>query len=105
MDEHDATSLAIVATKLDHLASTVDKIEKSLQTSTTTHVTRSEWELRNQTIDERFASAKADRENIWNELRHMEARKAPWWTILAAIGSAIAVLALVFQWVPQIVNN
>lgn len=101
----DQDTLAVLGTKLDHLASSVDKIEKSLATSATVHVTRAEWELRNQVLDERIATSKSDYANLKEELREIEGRRAPWWTVLAAIGSAVAVLALAFQWIPDIVNK
>jgi hypothetical protein len=100
----DTTTLAILATKMDHMAKDMSDIKSSLATSTTVHVTRAEWELRNQNTDERFVNAAADRKNLWDEFRRLEARRAPWWTILAAIGSAVAIGALLLQWVPNIVN-
>ena len=100
----DEVGIAVLATKIDHLTDAVGKIEKALATSTTVHVTRSEWELRNQTVDERFKASQDDRAKLWDENRRIEARKAPWWAVVAAIGSGIAIIGLALQWVPNIVN-
>ncbi|QNN98087.1 hypothetical protein SEA_FEDE_39 [Microbacterium phage Fede] len=103
MDEmgEDTASIAVLSTKMDHVTKTVEEIKTTLATSSSVHVTRSEWELRNQTVDERFVHHHNGQEQLRTE---MNARKAPWWTVVAAIGSIIAVLGLALQWVPNIVN-
>jgi len=101
-DVTDETSVAVLSTKIDHLTSVVTDVKTKLETSSSVHVTRSEWELRNQTVDERFVTAGKDREAIWLALN---SRRAPWWSVIAAIGGSVATLALLFQWIPQLVNK
>ena len=56
----DTATIAVLATRIDHITAVVEEIKSSLATSATVHVTRSEWELRNQVVDERFVTTKAD---------------------------------------------
>ena len=105
LEQTDTASLAVLSTKLDHLATTVEKIEKSLATSTTVHVTRSEWELRNQTVDERFINSAAAVAAIHSRLDGADDKKAPWWAVTAVIFSTLSSVALAFQWIPQLVNK
>jgi len=98
----DTVSIAVLAEKMDNLKTAVEDVKKKLETSTTVHVTRSEWELRNQTVDERFVVAKADREAIWTELKM---RRAPWWAVVSAVSGSVAVIGLALQWIPAIVNK
>lgn len=72
----DTTRLAIIETKVDGLVGAVGDIKASLNTSTTTHVTRAEWELRNKLVDERHEA--------------MMRKQAPWWNAVAVILSACA---------------
>ena len=83
----------------------VEKIEKSLATSTTVHVTRSEWELRNQTVDERFVNTAAAVAAVHTRIDNADTKKAPWWAVTAVIFSTISTLGLALQWVPQLVNK
>jgi hypothetical protein len=84
----DETGLAVLATKLDHLSASVDEIKSNLATSGSVHVTRSEWALRNQNVDERFTDVRGD---ITRIEREMQSRRAPWWSVVAA-GAGIAAL-------------
>ena len=105
LEQTDTASLAVLSTKLDHLATTVEKIEKSLATSTTVHVTRSEWELRNQTVDERFVNTAAAVAAVHARIDDADTKKAPWWAVTAVIFSTLSSVALAFQWIPQLVNK
>lgn len=78
----DTTRLAIIETKVDGVVSAVADIKSSLATSTTTHVTRAEWELRNKLVDERHEA--------------MMRKQAPWWSAAAIVLSAIAVVWTIF---------
>lgn len=72
----DSTRLALIESKVDDTRRAVDELKASLATSTTTHVTRAEWELRNKLVDERHEA--------------MLRKQAPWWTAAAVILSTIA---------------
>lgn len=108
----DTTALAVLSTKVDHVVKTMEEIKSSLATSTSVHVTRSEWELRNQTVDERHINTNTKIDGVKAELikevdevrAELRGSRAPWWVVLTAIGSAIAIIGLALQWIPQIVN-
>lgn len=74
----DTTRLAIIETKVDGLVGAVGDIKASLNTSTTTHVTRAEWELRNKLVDERHEA--------------MMRKQAPWWSAAAVVIAGAAFL-------------
>lgn len=76
----DTTSIAIIETKVDALTQAVRELKDTLSTSTTVHVTRAEWNLRNQVEDERY-------QGLINDIR---TRRAPWWSALAVILAAVA---------------
>lgn len=72
----DTTRLAIIETKVDGVVAAVGDIKASLATSSSMHVTRAEWELRNKLVDERHET--------------MQRKQAPWWNATAVIISAVA---------------
>lgn len=78
----DTTKLAVIETKVDALGVAVLDIKASLATSTTTHVTRAEWELRNKLVDERHEA--------------MMRKQAPWWSAAAVVIAGAAFLWAVF---------
>lgn len=89
----DETGLAVLATKLDHLSASVDEIKLNLATSGSVHVTRSEWALRNQNVDERFVDV---REDIARVEREIQSRRAPWWSVAAAAAGIGALIWTIF---------
>lgn len=89
LQHDDTTKLAIIETKVDALVGAVGEIKTSLATSTTTHVTRAEWELRNKLVDERHEA--------------MMRKQAPWWNVLAVVISAIALAWVILG--PSITNG
>ena len=100
----DTASIAVLATKIDHVTKTMEEIKSTLATSSSVHVTRSEWELRNQTVDERFIHHRHGLDQVNDRLDRAEAKKAPWWTILSALGTIAASIGVVLLWTPQIIN-
>lgn len=78
----ESTSIAIIETKVDALAQQFQELRTTLATSTTVHVTRAEWELRNTIVDERFVAAGKDVERLESDAK---SRRAPWWSALAVI--------------------
>lgn len=72
----DTTRLAIIETKVDGVVAAVADIKASLATSSSMHVTRAEWELRNKLVDERHES--------------MLRKQAPWWIAASVILSTVA---------------
>lgn len=74
----DTTRLALIEQKVDGLGTSLTEIKNSLATSTTTHVTRGEWELRNKLVDERHEA--------------IMRKQAPWWSAAAVIIAGAAFL-------------
>ena len=100
----DTATIAVLATKIDHITTSVEEIKSALATSATVHVTRSEWELRNQVVDERFVIAKADSVEHETRIKALEDKRLPW-SILVAVGVGLVSLsAFVFEWIPRIIN-
>lgn len=79
----EEASLAVLAVKLDHLTGSVDAINRQLETSASVHVTRREWQLRNETVDERHVGLSREIGQLKTE---MASRRAPWWAVVALIG-------------------
>lgn len=89
--------IAVMSVQIAHIGKTLDRIE-----SGTTHtVPRAEWEQRNAYVDLRFLDAFAQIKSIETE---SAARRAPWWTIVAAGAGMLAVVAYLFDIIPTIVN-
>jgi hypothetical protein len=82
----DPTRIAVIGVQIGHISETLTRIENA-QVGT---VSRTEWEQRNAYSDRRF-----------NEL---EARRAPWWTIIGAGAGFIAIIAFAFDIIPKIAN-
>ena len=93
----DTASIAILSTKIDHLNGSIEEIKQTLATSASVHVTRSEWELRSSTVDERHA-------NTLQRLAALEARRFPWGQVIAAVGISVTIIVGAFEWVPKLVN-
>ena len=100
----DTASIAVLATKIDHVTKTMEEIKSTLATSSSVHVTRSEWEMRNQTVDERFLHYRHGLDQLNGRIDQQEAKKAPWWQVLSAIGTIAAIVGLALIWVPQVIN-
>ena len=100
----DTTTIAILATKIDHITASVEEIKSSLVTSTAVHVTRSEWELRNQVVDERFATCRADSAEHEARIKTLEDKRPPWGALIAVSVGLVSLAAFVFEWIPRIVN-
>ena len=100
----DTTTIAVLATKIDHITTSVEEIKSSLATSTAVHVTRSEWELRNQVVDERFVTARADLTEQDKRIKALEEKRLPWGVIIAVGVGLITLAAFVFEWIPKIIN-
>ena len=100
----EEVGLAVLATKIDHLTDTVVEIKQALATSTTIHVPRSEWELYNESVAARFKVEADDRAKLWAENNRIEAKKAPWWAVVAVIGTMVMIVVNALQWVPNVVN-
>lgn len=78
----DTTRLALIEQKVDGLATSLTEIKASLTTSTSVHVTRAEWELRNKLVDERHEA--------------MMRKQAPWWSAAAVVIAGAAFFWAVF---------
>lgn len=100
----DTATIAVLATKIDHITTSVEEIKSSLATSTTVHVTRSEWELRNQVVDERFITARADSAEHEARIKTLEDKRLPWGTLVAVGVGLVSFTAFVFEWIPRIIN-
>ena len=100
----DTATIAVLATKIDHITAAVEEIKSSLATSATVHVTRSEWELHNQVVDERFVTARADLTEQDKRIKALEEKRLPWGVIIAVGVGLITLAAFVFEWIPKIIN-
>ncbi|QOC56131.1 membrane protein [Microbacterium phage Zhengyi] len=100
----DTASIAVLATKIDHVTRTLEEVKNTLATSSSVHVTRSEWELRNQTVDERFINMATVITEVKTSLQKQEDRKPSWWVIVSAVGTMLVAVGLAFTWIPQIIN-
>ena len=100
----DTATIAVLATKIDHITLSVEEIKSSLSTSTTVHVTRSEWELRNQVVDERFATYRADSAEHEARIKTLEDKRFPWGTLIAVGVGLVSLTTFVFEWTPRIIN-
>ena len=74
-------------------ATTIEEIKRGLATSGSVHVTRAEWELRNQTVDERFAGVRGDLVRLDQEAK---SRRAPWWSVVSVIAAVCALVWSIF---------
>ena len=100
----DTATIAVLATKIDHITAAVEEIKTSLATSATVHVTRSEWELRNQVVDERFVTTKADIVEHEARIKALEDKRLPWGIFIAVGVGLVSLTAFVFEWIPRIIN-
>ena len=100
----DTATIAVLATKIDHITMSVEEIKGSLATSATVHVTRSEWELHNQVIDERFVTARSDIVGHEARIKALEDKRLPWGTLIAVGVGLVSLTAFVFEWIPRIIN-
>lgn len=86
----DTTSIAIIETKVDALTLAVADLKSTLSTSTTVHVTRAEWELRNTIVDERFVTTTKAHDALEADIK---SKRAPWWS-----AGAFALAAAALGW-------
>lgn len=84
MPMNDTASLAVMAVELRYIKETVERIENAGKNA----VSRNEWNQRNEYTDQQFAS-------LWKENANLKAdiasKRAPWWVVVAAIGSIVAI--------------
>lgn len=99
-DLHPATTetrIAVMATEIQHISKTLERIEANGAHS----VPRAEWEQRNAYVDLRFTEAFTQIQSVKQDAA---ARRAPWWTVIAAGAGALAVIAYLFDIIPTVVN-
>ena len=90
-------TLAVVVARLDDLRESVAELRSELRSSTANVVSRGEWEQRNRAVDAKFESQGREiahlRTDIVQARTIAEQRRAPWWSVVAAIGSIVAIAA------------
>lgn len=102
------TQIAVIATEIRYMGETLKRIE----TAQSNYVARGEWDTRVIYVDKAMVDlnasivkAKAEARAAVAEVKAEAAsRRAPWWTIVAAGAGILAVVAYLFDIVPQIVN-
>lgn len=95
-------TLAVVVARLDDLRESVAELRLELRSSTANVVSRGEWTQRNNLVDGKFdtqgreiAQLRQDHAGDVAGLRaELASRRAPWWSVIAAIGSIVAVAAV-----------
>lgn len=100
--------IAVMSVQIAHIGKTLDRIE---QGSTHT-VPRAEWEQRNAYVDLRLLDAFAQISKVNIDATagitkinaEIASRRAPWWSVVAAGGAALAIIAYLFNIIPSIVN-
>lgn len=84
-----ATALAVAVARLEDAAEDIRDLRAELRAANEAKVSRREWELRNENVDQRFTAQ-------GRELAQLRAdaagRRAPWWTVVAVAlsGGALA---------------
>lgn len=108
MDDNNVT-LAVLSSKLDDIKNDIDNIRKEMSEFQKTFVSKNEWLMRNQVVDERFQSIgkeivdaklniqeKANKVDLNKVITELESKRAPWWSIAALIISAFSLIYSTF---------
>ena len=96
-------TLAVVVARLDDLREDMKALRAEVRSSTANVVGRGEWVQRNNLVDGKFdahgreiAQLRQDHAGDVAGLRaELASRRAPWWSVVAAIGSIVAVAAVI----------
>jgi len=91
-------TLAVVLSKLSDLREDVLELRAEVRASSANVVARGEWQQRNAAVDASFTAQGREiaqlRTDIVQARTLAETRRAPWWSVVAAIGSVVAVAAV-----------
>lgn len=91
-------TLAVVLSKLSDLREDVLELRAEVRASSANVVGRGEWVQRNAHVDGTFAGQGREiallRTEIVQARTLAENRRAPWWSVMAAIGTAVAIAAM-----------
>ena len=95
-------TLAVVVARLDDLREDMKALRAEVRSSTANVVGRGEWIQRTNLVDGKFdtqgreiAQLRQDHAGDVAGLRaELASRRAPWWSVVAAIGSIVAVAAV-----------
>lgn len=95
-------TLAVVVARLDDLREDMKALRAEVRSSTSSVVGRGEWTQRNNLVDGKFdtqgreiAQLRQDHAGDVAGLRaELASRRAPWWSVVAAIGSVVAIAAV-----------
>lgn len=83
-----AATLAVAISRIDDLREDIAGLRTDLSDIRTSHVTRGEWEQRNNFSDSKFHSIGREVGDLRAELN---SRRAPWWSVVA-VGAALGAL-------------
>lgn len=90
-------TLAVVVARLDDLRESMTELRAEVRSSTANVVSRGEWVQRNQHVDGKFESQGREIARLCTDIVQArtvaEQRRAPWWSVVAAIGSVVAIAA------------
>ncbi|CAI9386094.1 hypothetical protein [Microbacterium sp. T2.11-28] len=93
-DPADATALAVIASRLDDVRDDISGLRSDVTRFSTLHVTRGEWEQRNNYSDTRFAGLGREIGDLRSELG---SRRAPWWSVAAIVIAGASALFTILQ--------
>lgn len=93
----DATALAVVASRLDDVREDIAQLRGDISSFRAGHVTRGEWEQRNQHSDSKFAALGREIGDLRTELN---SRRAPWWSVVGAAAAGVALLLNLIETIP-----
>lgn len=101
----DNITLAVLSAKLDDIKNDVDSLRKDMSDFQKIFLTRNEWMLRNQLVDDRFSGLgreigelrlnlqeKAAKNDLIRIRQELDAKHAPWWSVAAIVISGISLI-------------
>lgn len=86
-----STALAVAVARLEDAAEDIRDLRRELREANEAKVSRREWELRNDNVDQRFTAQGRELAQLRNDTA---SRRAPWWAVVSAV---VAVVALAWS--------
>lgn len=94
----ESATLAVVVARLDDVKEELRAMREDARKDRENTVGRGEWEQRNNHVTARLEGLGREigelRTNVASARTEIENRRAPWWSVVAALGSVVAVAAV-----------